>query len=666
MTAPHRPFQSPFLAARAQDDVAWHVWSEEALKEAKAQGKPVLLFIGYEGCPWTRQMAADCFARADIAHMVAQDYFPVVVDAQVHPDVDQAYQAGAQALGLEGGWPLLAFCTPEGLPFWSATYLTAQGSDGQPGLIDVLGHLTTAFRDNQNDVTGNAELAQAHVAERFAQPAAGTFDADILDQIAPTFMARMDLEHGGITGAPKFPNTPYFERLWRAYLRSGKADYAAATQLTYTKLCNGGMYDHIAGGFFRYSLDGLWKEPDFEKTLYDNALILKALCHLHGNVPQPLYAARIRDTAEFIVRDLAMEDGTFAAGLSAPQDLSTYLLSRDDIECSIGALFNDDTITAFCHAYGIDGPALPMRQDGDEDPSPKDALLFEAIALELRAKRPTHSWRNTLVVTSWSMLAISALAHAAKLLQHAPLLEQAERGFKTMIGSLEDMSALPHTRWGETIGPPALLDDIAASGLAAITLACASGQSGYLVIAQALGDHLLERFTHTSGAFCYSQAAMPLGPLIPVMDQPVPSGNAMAIRFLNQLSRMTSAPRYGDAAVRALTALGGEIHNNFMGLGSFLAAGEDLLDPIDVAWTPSDFDTETIAWAAAPIGALIIPPGLQDSHCASPIRGAAGTSGIVLCRNDEESTVLTQREAAIDALRNAKRVATDSGGGMMA
>ncbi|MEO0412906.1 MAG: DUF255 domain-containing protein [Pseudomonadota bacterium] len=666
MIADNTAAESPFLAERAEDDVAWHFWSDKTVAVAKTQAKPLLLFIGYQGCPWTRKMADACFRRADIAGVIAEDFFPIVVDAQVHPDVDQAYQAGAQALGLEGGWPLLAFCTPGGLPFWGATYMAPQGKDSQPGLSDILSHLSAAFRDSQHDVTGNAELAKAHVADRFAQPAAGPFDPEVLDQIAPTFMARMDLEHGGITGAPKFPNTPYFERLWRAYLRTGKADYAAAVQLTYTKLCNGALYDHIGGGFFRYSLDGPWTQPDLEKTLYDNALILKALCHLHGNVPQPLYAARIRNTADFIANDLGMEDHRLAAGLAAPDDPSVYHLDQDAIQRRIAAPFTQENIAAFCRAYGIGAGPIPTRQESEETPSPKEALLFEAIALELRSKRPTADLRNELIVTSWSMHAVIGLSHAAKLLQDPHLLEKAERSFQAMIGRLEDIDALPRTRWGEKSGPAAGLDDIAASGLAAITLACALDKSGYLVIAQALGDHLLDRFSHSSGAFCFSQTDTPLGPILPVMDQPVPSGNAVAIRFLSQLSRMTSAPRYSDAALKALTALGGEIHNNFMGLGSFLAAGEDVDDPIDIGWSPADFDAETIAWAVAPPGALIIPPALQEGHSAAPIRGASSTAGLVLCRNDIESTALTQRDAAIDALRNAKRVAKDDGGGMVA
>ncbi|MEM7568251.1 MAG: hypothetical protein AAF337_00510 [Pseudomonadota bacterium] len=545
--------------------------------------------------------------------------------------------------------------------------MSPDATQTQPGLADIVLQLSQALIDSPDDVHNNASIIKDHVEERFGAPAAGPFDPDVLDQVAPTFMARMDLEHGGITGAPKFPNTPYFEHLWRAYLRSGKADYAASVQLTYTHMSQGALYDHVAGGYFRYSQDGQWKQPDLEKTLYDNALILKGLCHLHGNIPQALYATRIRDTAAFICSELLGEDGALISGHAAPEDATLYAWSQERIASALSDPFQPSDAQRFTRIYGDGKDALPQRLSALELKDPNDELVLSAIASQLAAAsaQDRQALKNPLVITSAAMLAVISLVHAGKLLQHPPFVETAKTCFDRLFAHLEHTGQLPHcTIDGET-GPDGLLDDYAASGLAAIALACAFDEPAYLQKAERLATAIAEHFTHASGAFMASVEETPFGAVIPVMDQPVPSGNAMAIRLLWSLSRLRDAPHFAEAASQAAIAVGGEIHNNFMGLGSLFAAMEDIDDPIDIAWTPGDYDSETIAWALAPPGALIVPPALQAQHSAAPIQAAHETAGVVLCRKDSQSIDLPERAGAIDALRSARRLAPEMAGGMI-
>ncbi|MEM6834513.1 MAG: DUF255 domain-containing protein [Pseudomonadota bacterium] len=639
---------SLFLKDRIKDDLAWQGWTEEALQSDKL----VVVFIGYHGCTYTAEVAATVFGNSVVQEMLIDKTTLVTIDAQVQPELDMWFQAAAQALGLAGGWPLTLLCTPQGAPIWAATVLSTKDQEGLPGFPSVLSHFIDLTKRDPEALQETGAQVIAHVAEALEEAEPGLPPPDAFTSLGPAFMARMDLEHGGITGTPKFPHTTYFEQLWRAYLRTGRADFAAAVQLTYTNMVRGGLNDHIHGGFFRYSRDGHWSTPDQEKTIYDNILILNSLLYVHGYLPQPHYAAAIGDTAGFIASSLALDNGLLSAGVPDTGDDAVYRWTSAEAKAALGRYFKDDEIAGFLSAFGLDQKPVPSLDVTAPLPDQTTQLQQAAMRVVLAEHRKTCLPKpNPLAVTSWTMLAVASLVRAGKVTQQSSLLARAVDIFTALVPNATAVMQLPHSKLGQEDGPPALLDDMAATGLAALTLACGTGETVYLRLAQSVADHLIDTFLDDSGVLRLSAHAPPGPPgrISAILDRPIPSATALAIRFLGQISDLTGAERYSDNAAQALNAVCGRLHTHFMAAASLLGAYEDMLHPVTVFWDQAAFDSETIAWALAPPGALIVPPGL----CAD---GPEAVGGIVIDLGEERTPVLRSREAAIDALRNCRRV----------
>lgn len=658
---------SPYLQHHADDPVAWHPWGDEVLETARAENKPILLSIGYSACHWCHVMAEESFRHGPIADAINADFIAIKVDREERPDLDAAYQAACGGLGLAGGWPLTLFLTPDGLPFWGGTYFPPEDRGSQPGLLSILGTLAEGYANRPDDVTQNAETLKTHINSVLAAANPSDLDPQLIDQVAVSYMARMDLENGGITGAPKFPNTPYFERLWRGYLRTGRADFAAAIQLTYSKMCQGGLYDHIGGGFARYSTDTAWHIPHFEKMLYDNALILNGLCQLHGNVPQPLYAQRIAQTVDFLLQDMRLPSGALAAAMSADDpegEGAFYLWSHAEIIEVLG----EDLGMRFCQVYAIDpdgAPSVPSRHMQPDFGTPEDEAPLMAACEKLRQhreKRP-RPLRDDKVLTDWNALAILAIARAAKLMQRPDWLKAAKDIYAAVHLANYRGDTLHHSSLGDSVSEGSFVEDYASLALAGLQLACAEDEPGYLSFITYLVDEMLAKFQSETGAFYQTgkDAVSPFGRAILVHDQPVPSPNALAVSLLSKLGQLLGAPRYSDAALEAISALGGTLRKDFMGMSAFLNAFEDLIDPVDISWGPGSFDSETIAWAIAPPGALILGPKLREVQNGA-LAEQFTDGGLMICRDHSCGLPETTRDGAITALRNAKRVATDDAG----
>jgi len=650
---------SPYLQSRANDPIAWWPWCADALDAAQHANKPLLLVIGYSACPWCRQMAEDCFEDADLADAINASFIPILIDKEERPDLNAVYQSAAQGLGLAGGWPLTLFCTPDGLPFWGGTAFAAQDTPEQTGLRSILNHIAEGYTARPDDVRNNASAIKEHLAAQAKTAQPGTLDPQFIDKVAVSYMARMDLEHGGITGTPKFPNTPYFERLWRAYLRVGRSDFAAAIQLTYARMCQGGFFDHVGGGFARYSIDGTWQTPQMEKLLSDNSLILNALCTVHGNIPQALYAQRIAQTVDFLLHDMRLPNGAFAAAQGA--DAAFYTWNKDDVMAALGDVLGE----RFCTTYAIDDGSIPSRHAHADFGDAQEEAPFLAATEKLRQVRALRAApvRDDKTLSDWNGLAIIALVRAAKLMQRPDWLLQAKQAYAAVIGANRKDGVLYHSAFDNRLSAVSTVNDYAAMGLASIALACAEDNPDTLNFARTLADDMLSMFQISNGLFVHGTAdpAVPFDPAIEIYDQPIPSGNALAVQFLTQLGQLLGAPRYRNAALEAITALGSTLSNAFMGMSALLNAYEDLIDPIDIHWSPTDFDAETIAWATSPTGALIVGPKMRAAHMPDLVDDV-DVGGILICRDNSCGLPESTREGAISALRNARRIAANDVG----
>ena len=277
---------SPYLLQHAKNPVHWRMWGEAALTEAQALNKPILLSVGYAACHWCHVMAHESFEDEATAAVMNELFVNIKVDREERPDIDHIYMSALHALGERGGWPLTMFLTPAGEPFWGGTYFPKESNYGRPAFVSVLKTVAEAFRAEPGRIQKNTEIIGQELTKQvLAKPAPGGGDASIglaqLDRLAPQIARIIDPVHGGISGAPKFPNAPILELLWRAGARLGQSPYRDLVKLTLTQMSEGGIYDHLGGGYARYSTDAHWLVPHFEKMLYDNAQILEllALCH---------------------------------------------------------------------------------------------------------------------------------------------------------------------------------------------------------------------------------------------------------------------------------------------------------------------------------------------------------------------------------------------------
>jgi len=295
---------SPYLLQHKANPVHWQAWGPEALAKARREDKPILLSVGYAACHWCHVMAHESFENDEIAQLMNSLFVNIKVDREERPDLDAIYQAALSLLGQQGGWPLTMFLTPLAEPFWGGTYFPPEDRWGRPGFRQVLTTIAETYRQDPARVEKNVSTLKAALAD-LAKPRAGSPVApEVLERIAERLLQEVDPRNGGIGGAPKFPQAPIFELLWRAGTRTGDKRFHEAVYLTLHRMCQGGIYDHLGGGFARYATDAAWLVPHFEKMLYDNAALLELLTLAWQETREPLYEQRIRETVAWLLREM--------------------------------------------------------------------------------------------------------------------------------------------------------------------------------------------------------------------------------------------------------------------------------------------------------------------------------------------------------------------------
>jgi len=307
MTVPHSNHQnrlahetSPYLLQHQSNPVDWWPWSPAALVEAKRSNKPILLSVGYAACHWCHVMAHESFEDAATAAVMNELFVNIKVDREERPDIDQIYMSALHLLGERGGWPMTMFLTPAGEPFWGGTYFPSTSQFGRPAFVDVLRNVARIFHEEPQSVEQNRAALMARLAESAHPKGRVTIGAAELERAAEQIGGLIDPLHGGLRGAPKFPQTMILEFLWRAGQRTGEQRYFTAVELTLERICQGGIYDHLGGGFSRYSVDERWLVPHFEKMLYDNAQLLELLALAHARTGDPLFRRRAVETVGWL------------------------------------------------------------------------------------------------------------------------------------------------------------------------------------------------------------------------------------------------------------------------------------------------------------------------------------------------------------------------------
>ena len=635
---------SPYLLQHADNPVHWHPWGPDALARAKAENKPILLSIGYAACHWCHVMAHESFENDAIAALMNRYFVNVKVDREERPDIDTIYMRALHMMGQQGGWPLTMFLTPDGEPFWGGTYFPPTGRWGRPGFTDVLEGLAKVWRETPEKAGEAAGSLRGRIAEMARSEAGAHIPIEVNDEAAHRLAEQFDMKEGGLGTAPKFPNPSVLELLWRAYLRNGDEAARGAVLLTLDKMSQGGIYDHLGGGYARYSTDARWLVPHFEKMLYDNAQLLDLLTAAWKETGEPLYAARIRETIGWILREMIAEGGGFAATLDADsegEEGKFYVWTGEEIDAALGP-----EAALFKAAYDVtpdgnwEGKAILHR---NHDAGPFEAGHEERLArcretlLELRAERIRPGWDDK-VLADWNGLAIGAMANAAAVFGEPEWLAAAETAYCFVTETMEADGRLHHSHRDGRTRHAATLDDYAAMARAALALYEVTGDPDCLARARAWADALDAHYWDADGGGYFLTADDAEALIVRTKsadDDATPSGNGLAAEVLARLWLVTGETRYRDRAEAAIAAFSGQIARNFFPLATLMNASELLQQgaQIVVAGEPGADDTRALHAAAIRAPAVarvvtIVPPGTElpathPAHGKGPVDGGA-------------------------------------------
>ncbi|MEI6558536.1 MAG: thioredoxin domain-containing protein [Rhodospirillaceae bacterium] len=635
---------SPYLLQHRDNPVHWQPWGSAAFDRARAEGKPVLLSIGYAACHWCHVMARESFEDARVAAALNRLVVAVKVDREERPDLDQIYQAALAVMGQQGGWPLTLFLTPDGAPFWGGTYFPPRARYGRPGFLDAVTEVAGTYRSRPESVARAAAALAERLATLGRPRSGGPIAPDTAAVVADRLLQTIDPVFGGIGGAPKFPQCPAFEMLWRAWLRSGDGRYRTAVVRTLTAMSQGGLYDHLGGGFARYATDPEWLVPHFEKMLYDNAQLIDLLTLVWQETGTPLFAERVAETVGWLLREMVTAGGAFAGTLDADSDHEEgryYVWTAAEVEAVLGA-----EAAGFSAAYDVssegnwEGTNILNRclaVGGGEDSGAPQWAGERARLLAARQGRVRPA-RDDKVLADWNGLAVAALARAGLAFERPHWLAAAEGVFARVCQLLADGDRLHHSWCGGRAGGAGVLDDYAALGGAALALFEATARPDYLALAQrwvaALDRHFWDR---SEGAYCFTadDAEATIVRSRTAFDGATPSGNGLMVGVLARLSHLTGAEGYRQRADALVRAVSGELGRNVVGLATLLNQVEGLERAVVVTLVGEPAHPATVALRRAVLRVslpdrvlitvapgAVLPPG-HPGHGKGMVEGRA-------------------------------------------
>ncbi|MEE8445246.1 MAG: thioredoxin domain-containing protein, partial [Alphaproteobacteria bacterium] len=638
-------------------------WGPEALARAREENKPILLSIGYAACHWCHVMAHESFEDPDIAAVMNELYVNIKVDREERPDLDIVYQHALALLGQQGGWPLTMFLTPKAEPFWGGTYFPPHASFGRPAFGDVLGSIARVHAQQPDDIKQNVSSILQALDSIAINKSGGAPDLSLNDRVAEEYLQTLDRIHGGLGDAPKFPQTANLELLWRAYKRTGRGDYAEAVTLSLDRMCQGGIYDHLGGGFSRYSVDPYWLVPHFEKMLYDNALLVDLLLLVWAETRSPLYEARIRETIEWVLRDMSTETGAFAGSLDADSEGEEgryYVWTAGEIDDLLG-----DRAAAFKEAYDIrpagnwEGKTILNRsQDPALGDAAHEALLADGRArlLAVRAGRVAPA-RDDKILVDWNALMIATLARAGAAFGEEKWLDAARRAFDFIDQNVTSDGRLLHSWRAGRAAHGATLDDYANMCRAALALFETTGEVRFIERVPAWLE-IVERHYHDRDKGGYFFAADFVGDLImrpkTVHDSASPTGNAVLTEVFARLYYLTGEVAYRDKAQAQVAAFSGELPQTASANPTLLNGNEFLLraSQIVICGEPGDAGVAALHRVAhgAPVLDRVVQfvaagtdlPTGHPAHGKGPIEGKPAA---YVCRGPVCSLPLVDADA---------------------
>ncbi len=573
---------SPYLRQHQDNPVDWYPWGAEAFAKARDEDKPVLLSVGYSACHWCHVMAHESFEDDEVAAAVNAAFVSVKVDREERPDVDAVYMDAVQAINGHGGWPMTVFLAPDGRPFFGGTYYP------KPSFLQLLAAVDDAWRNRRHELLDQAgKLTEALDRTARLDPAEAVPGVDQLNQALTHLAQQFDAEWGGFGGAPKFPQAMSLELVLRAHRSSGSADALAVVTTSLDAMASGGIYDHLGGGFARYSVDRHWLVPHFEKMLYDQALLAPVYLHAWQVTGEARYRQVVDETIAYVRRDLGQPEGGFSSAEDAdspgPDGHNEEGRFSTWTPAEIAAALGDDALTAAAlEWYGVtdegnfEGRTIlhrPVRADLVRPPAVDDA---RARLFAVREARPRPGLDDK-VLTEWNALMLAALAEAGAATGTLEWIEHARRTAEFLLAELRDGDGRWWRSWQRSAGPrhDALAADHAALVHAFVALAQATGEARWIGEAIAVADMLLERFWDAERGGLFTTADDGEALIVrqkDLLDSATPSANSLAAVALYRLSALTGEPRYRHQADQILQLVAGVVPSAPSAFSHLLAA----------------------------------------------------------------------------------------------
>lgn len=565
---------SPYLLQHASNPVDWYPWGEEALERARKEDKPIIVSIGYSTCHWCHVMERESFEDDAVAAYMNEHYVCIKVDREERPDVDQVYMEACQAISGGGGWPLNAFLLPDGRPFYAGTYYPPQSAHNRPGWIDLLRHFVRLYHEERAKVEEQAngltdsigKAPNIFITDELT--AEDPFDAEKMETMVATLRSRFDLTNGGFGGAPKFPMSQSLELLLDHGLLTDNDSSLALARKGMSAMIRGGIYDQIGGGFARYTVDGAWRVPHFEKMLYDNGLLLRLLGKLQLSGPDPEWVTTIEETVGWLKREMRSPSGSFYAALDADSEGvegKFYVWDYDELELVLG----QDRLTQAERFFGVSKAGNWAEEQTNifyrSAPVPAvEATAFDEtkkILFDHRENR-IRPGRDEKIILQWNALLISGLTYCYRATGEQEQLDLATKSLSALRRECFHEGQWYRNFTAGRRGTPAYLDDLAALAEALLDLYAVTFDFALLEEAMAITEDVLNRFSGAEGGLFYLRPLkgneLPVA-TVDLYDNALPSGNSQLLNVLHRLAQMSGRQDWASLLDERLTQMVGGV-----------------------------------------------------------------------------------------------------------
>ena len=669
---------SPYLLQHSENPVEWYPWGKKALKLAQEEDKPILLSIGYAACHWCHVMAHESFEDVRTAEIMNKHFINIKVDREERPDIDSIYMTSLALFGEQGGWPLTMFCTPEGKPFWGGTYFPPTSKFGRPGFPELLEHISKIYSNEREKVETNS-VAVVAALDDMSKPTASKFiKPSELVSSAELIIKEFDSLNGGFGTAPKFPQAPVLSMIWRAYKKSEASELLNSVVITLDKMAQGGIYDHLGGGFARYSTDHIWLAPHFEKMLYDNAQLIELYTDALQEKYNHLYFQIINETVNWVLREMLVKHGSYS-GFCSTIDADSegvegkyYVWSIEEIRKILGKDAN-----LFIEHYDI-------REDGNWEGANILNRTHHPRLRDNRTERKLKENRELLfaerqkrvppalddkVLADWNGLMISALTKAAIVLDKPDWLIQSESAFnfitQNMSENFEGFNRLRHSWRNGQSKHLSTLDDYANMCRAGLLLFEATQSQKYIDIVESWIKTLNYYYWDKDGRGYYytaSDASDIISRTKNSMDNATPSGNGVMAEVLARLYLHKGAEDYRSLSENIISTFSGDINNNPFSYVTLISGAQFLSEAIQIIIIRQKEKHDEIKFLEC-INNLNIPTKvlsiidsieqIKSGHPASGKKSIDGKTTVYVCFGQSCSAPLTDPNDLRDLLSNS-------------